>query len=223
VKRFLWLIALLTTGVCAEDRDRRYDDRPIDFSLYFSHHAFDLDTAGTKIDTSADRVGVTYRERYGARLQLGLLGGYTVLTQDNNPATSGRELNGYHAGFSLDLDLLQGERVDSFMSARWLYQKVDHDDGSQRVTIVTREPSFRIGAGLALGYGVRAYGGLRYTRIDGEQRLSGTLNDTSVFEATRKAGGFAGVELRLEGNGYVGVATESGTDRNVAIYFGRRF
>jgi hypothetical protein len=223
VKHLLWLIAFLANAVCADDHGMRYGDRPIDFSLYISHHAFALNAAGTKTDTSVDRVGITYRERYGARLQLGLTGGYATLTQDNNPASSGRELNGYHAGFTFDLDLWQRERVNVYAGARWLYQKVDQDDGLQRVAIVTREPSYRIGASLALGDGVRAYAGLRYGRIDGEQRLSGTLKNTSAFETTDDAGGFAGLELQLEGNGYVGVATESGTDRNVAIYFGRHF
>lgn len=216
-------MAFLAGSVAAEDRRDVYPARPLDFSLRFSHHHGSLDDNGVKIDNSVDRVSLVWRERFGERLQLGLAGGYAWLTQRNNAATAGRELNGYHAGFLFDLDLFRGRRVDAFLSGGWLYQNVSHDDGSEKVVIATREPSARLGAGLALDPNLRVYGGLRYGRIDGEQRRRGTVDETRTFTETRKTGGFAGLQLKLEGNGYVGLAIAAGSDRNVALYFGRRF
>lgn len=222
----LWVagvLAIWSVAAIADDARPYGLDRPLDFGLRFSHHALDLDYGGSKIDTSVDRIAVYWRERYGERLQLGLFGGYAFLSQSNNPATAGRKPDGYHAGFSLDVDLLRSEPVDSFFSAVWLYQKVDDDNGAQQTEIATREPGARLGLGVSLGGGVRAYGGARYGRIDGEQRLSGALNETRKIGETRNTGGFVGLELKLEQDGYVGLAAESGTDRSVAIYFGKRF
>jgi hypothetical protein len=223
MKRLVLLLAFFSIPVGADDRAHPYSDRPLDFALTLSTRSYDLDYGGSNVDTSVDRVTASWRERYGPYLQLGFLGGPAYLTQTNNAATSGRELNGYHVGLSLDIDLLRRERVDVFFSAAWLYQKLDHADGSQRVVITTHEPSARLGAGLLLAKPVRAYGGARYGSIRGEQRQSGTINETRTVRESQQAGGFAGLELLLDRDGYVGLYAESGIDRSVGIYFGRHF
>ena len=216
------LLAFVSTAATAES-DNFYTDRPLDFSLSLGHHTLTLDYGGTNVDTSVDRIGVAWRERFGERLQLGLVGGYSFLTQTNNPPTAGLELDGYHAGFSFDLDLLTLRRASVSLRGAWLYQKMDHDDGMQQISISWREPSVRLDAAAAIGGGVRVYGGLRYGTIDGTQRLSGTLNETRAIKQTDRTGGFIGLELGLEDNGYVGVSAASGFDRSVSLYFGRLF
>jgi hypothetical protein len=216
------LLLPLCAAPCAEDRIHPYD-RPLDFTLTLSHHTLDLAYNGSNVDTAIDRASLSWRERYGERLQLGLIGGYTSLSQTNNAATSGHDLNGYHAGLSLNVDLWRTDRANSFFEALWLYQKVDHDSGSQRVEIVTYEPRARVGVGLALAPQIWSYAGVRYGAINGEQRQSGQITGTNKIKEARKTGGFAGFELRLEGDGYVGIAAESGVDRVFSIYFGRRY
>lgn len=216
------LLALISTTAAAESGDF-YADRPLDFTLSLSHHTLTLDYGGTRVDTGVDRIGLAWRERFSDRLQLGLIGGYSFLTQTNNPPTAGLELDGYHAGFLFDLDLLTFKHSSVSLHGAWLYQKMDHNDGTQQVSISWREPSVQLGAAASVGDGVRVYGGLRYGTIDGQQRLSGTLNETRAIQQTERAGGFAGLELELEEDGYVGVAAASGFDRRVSLYFGRLF
>ena len=220
-----WIFALcsfLSVATAVADGGP-FTDRPLDFSLSLSQHKLSLDYGSNPIDTSVDRIGVAWRERFGERLQLGLAGGYSYLTQSNNPPLAGKELNGYHAGFLLDLELLAYARAGVSLHGSWLYQKVDHDDGMQQAVISWREPSARLQAHATLGGNVRVYGGARYGIIDGTQRLSGTLNETRAVTQTERFGGFVGVELLLEGNGYLGAATAGGPDRRTSIYFGRRF
>jgi hypothetical protein len=65
---------------------------------------------------------------------------------------------------------------------------------------------------------------VRYGIIDGRQRVSGTVNETRPIEQTDRTGGMAGLELVLDTEGgYAGVVAESGPDRSVGVYFGRRF
>lgn len=215
----LLLLAIVTTTARAD----MYVEPPVDFSLRFSHHELTLDYGTSRVATQVNRVGIDWRERYGERLVLGLTGGYSFLTQTDNPPTAGRELRGYHAGVLMDVDLIARPRYGASLEAAWLYQNVDTDDGAQRVDIAWREPSVRLRAGAAVGDGVRAYAGVRYGAIDGQQRLSGTINETRTIQETDRSGGFAGLELTLEGNGYVGISAASGPDRQVDIYFGRQF
>lgn len=223
MKRLVLLVALVSTVVDADDRAHPYADRPLNFSLTLSTRSYDLDYGGSTIDTSVDRVTASWRERYGERLQLGFFGGPAYLTQTNNTATSGHELNGYHAGLSLDIDLWRARSMDAFFSAVWLYQKVDHDASGQRVTIATSEPGVRLGTGVSVVPNLRFHGGFRYGGIRGEQRLSGTMNETRTVRESRQGGGFAGIELTLDRDGYVGLDAHSGTDRGVGISFGRYF
>lgn len=215
--------ALFGAAVAADEHEPLFPDRPLDFSLRLSQHTLDLDYGGSRIDTSLDRAALLWRERYGTRLQLGLIIGYTSLTQTNNAATAGRELNGYHGGFSLDWELLRLGQSDIFVSADWIYQKVDYEYGGQKVVIVTREPNAQIGAGFRPVDNVRAYAGVRYGDIDGEQRQSGTVNETRKIKSAREAGGFAGAEFLLRDGGYIRLDAESAADRSVAISFGKRY
>lgn len=217
------LLAFVAT-MAAADNGNPYTDRPLDFSLRFSHHTLVLDYGGgTNVDTAVDRIGIVWREAFGKRLQLGLIGGYSFLTQTDNPPTAGLELDGYHAGFLADVDLLALGNTRVSVHGAWLYQKMDSDVGAQRTSIAWREPSLRLAATSAIGGGVQVYGGLRYGTIDGQQRLSGTLNETRTVTQTDRTGGFVGVALDLEGNGYVGISAASGIDRHTTLYFGRHF
>ena len=226
-----WILRLLVLSGCAgaafpataADRALSYSDRPLDFSLQFAEHKIDIAYPGATVATSVKRVGIVWRERYGRRVQLGLLGGYAFLSQTDNPATAGIEPKGYYAGVSLYLDLYAAEPIDVFLSTAYLYQHVDHESAAQSVDLTWREPNIQLGAGVKLGNRVRAYGGLVYASVDGTQRQSGAVNETRGIESAGRTSGFGGLELGLDGDDYVGVVAASGTNRSAGLYFGRRF
>lgn len=219
------LLALLAVAAPVSAADwggAAYADLPLDFSLRFARQELDLVGDGSG-DTTIDRVGIGWRERYGERLELGLVLDYVALTQENVPVTAGRELTGYHAGVSLDTDLLRLGPAALFLRAGLGYLRVDDDSPAQSIVISWTEPTLRLGVRGPLAGGLRAYGGVRYGTIDGEERLSGTMNETRSLEEDDRIGGFAGLELALEHGGYVGLSAETGIDRTVGIYFGRTY
>lgn len=219
------LLALLALAapVSADDWSGGvYSELPLDFSLRFARHELDLAGDGAR-DTTVDRVGIGWRERYADNLVLGLFLDYVALTQENEPLTAGRELTGYHAGVSLDADLLRFGPGALFLRAGLGYLRVDDDTPTQAVVISWTEPSLRLGVRGPIAGGLRAYGGVRYGTLDGEERLSGTVDETRSLEEDDRVGGFVGLELALEPGGYVGLSAETGPDRTVGIYFGRTF
>lgn len=195
----------------------------LDFSLRFARAKMPLEYAGRTHDTTSRWFGFSLREQVSKRVTLGMYGGYAWLTQSSNPVTAGIELDGFHAGFSLHGVLLEGQRTSLYGTLDYGYQKVDHKDDSQTVVIDWAQPQAQLGVMLTLARHWRLYGGGSYGKIDGEERASGTVNHTLDFTRGAQSGGFLGLDLNVETDGYVGVELRSGLMRGGEIYFKRRF
>ena len=195
----------------------------LDFSLRFARTKMPLDYAGRTQDSTSSWLGVSLREQASKRVTLGMYGGYAWLTQTNNPVTAGIELDGYHAGFSLHGVLLEGQRASLYGALDYGYQKADHKGDAQTVVIDWTQSQAQLGVMLALAERWRLYGGGSYGKIDGEERASGSVNHTLAFERGARSGGFLGLDLNVETDGYIGIEARSGLMRGGEIYFKRRF
>lgn len=223
MKRALFVVALYLAITGPALAETPWTDRPLDFALHLSQTKLSLEYPGAgEIDTKVQRIGISWRERYGERLQLGLIGGGAYLTQSNNAATAGIEPNGYHTGLSLDIELYRSARFRADFRTQYLYQRVDHESAN-KIVIAWNELTAQATAAALVGGGLWAELGTRYGGIDGEQRLSGTINETRPIERNARAGAIVGLRLDVERDGYVGIRGVTGMDRGVALYFGRRF
>lgn len=214
-------LALLTTGVVGAD-EHSLTNRPLDFSLYFSQAETDFDYAGQAVPTRVSRIGVHWRERY-APLWIGLLGGYSYVTQTQNAPTAGLELGGYHAGVSVEAALYQTPALGLTFDAGWLYERVDEQTNGDEVELAWRIPWARLLAHWRVAPRADVYAGLRYDAIDGEERQRGAARSTRDIERDADTAGIVGLELRLDDNGYVRLEGYDGATRSVALYFGRRY
>lgn len=195
----------------------------LDFSLRFAGEKAPFDYGGQTHDTTSRWIGVSWREKASERLTLGMYGGYTYVTQTDNPITAGIQLDGFHAGFSLHGILLDRPRVSLYYALAYTYQKVDHKSATQNVVIDWFEPQAQLGAIVTLTKSLRLYGGGSYGYIDGEERASGTVNHTTNFSRNSRAGGFLGLDLSVEPDGYVGIEAKTGLSRGGEIYFKRSY
>ncbi|MEK7207635.1 MAG: hypothetical protein AAB134_07125, partial [Pseudomonadota bacterium] len=84
-------------------------------------------------------------------------------------------------------------------------------------------PHAQLGVIVPLVKRLRFFGGGNYGYIDGEERASGTTNHTVGFKRDARAGGFLGLDLQTDIDGYVGLEAKSGLARSVEIYFKRRY
>lgn len=195
----------------------------LDFSLRFARTKIPLDYAGRTNDTTSRWFGFSLREKAGKRVTLGMYGGYAWLTQGNNPVTAGIELDGFHAGFSLHGVLLEGQRASLYGALDYGYQKADHKSDTQEVVINWTQSQAQLGGMLTLTRHWRLYGGGSYGKIDGEERASGSVNHTLSFERGAQSGGFLGLDLNVETDGYIGIEARSGLMRGIDIYFKRSY
>jgi hypothetical protein len=195
----------------------------LDFSLRFTRAKMPLDYGDRAYDTTSRWIGLSLRETAGQRVTLGMYGGYAYVTQTGNPVTAGMELGGFHAGFSLHGVILENRRVSLFYALDYTYQKVDHTDDTQTVVIDWSQSQAHLGAIAALTQNFRFYGGGSYGRLDGEERASGTVNRTTAISRDARGGGFLGLDLNTDPDGYVGIEVRSGLTRGGEIYFKRRY
>jgi hypothetical protein len=201
-------------------RDR---DAGPDMSLRFMRAKMPLDYGDRSYDTTSRWIGLSVREKAGQRVTLGMYGGYAYVTQTGNPVTAGMELDGFHAGFSLHGVILESRRISLFYAIDYTYQKVDHKGDIQTVVIDWSQSQAQLGATIALTQNFRFYGGGSYGRIDGEERASGTVNRTTSIGRDAHGGGFFGLDLNTDPDGYVGIEIRSGLTRGGEIYFKRRY
>lgn len=195
----------------------------LDFSLRFARHKIPLEYDNRVQDSTNRWLGISLREKAGQRVTLGMYGGYAYLTQTNNPVTAGKELDGYHAGFTVHGLLLEGQRASLYGSLEYVYQKMDHKNDTQTVVIDWAQSQAQIGVMVNLVRSWRLYGGGTYGKIDGEERASGLVNHTLPFERGAKSGAILGLDLNVETDGYIGIEARSGLVRSGEIYFKRRF
>lgn len=219
-----WLLLALPVLVEAAGPLAPEDNsKAVDFSLRFARAKAPFDYGTRDYDTTSRWLGVSLREKTSEHLTLGMYGGYAYVTQTNNPVTAGIELNGYHAGFSLHGVILAGRRASLFYALDYTYQKVDHKSDTQTVVIDWSEPHAQLGAVIAITQRLRLYGGGNYGYIDGEERVSGAVNRTTGFSRDSRAGGFLGLDLNVELDGYADIEAGSGLTRRGEIYFKKRF
>ena len=220
---FLWLMAWPWLVQAAGPLTPEDNSQGPDFSLRLARAKAPFDYGAQSFDTASRWLGVSLREPASEHITLGMYGGYAYVTQTNNPVTAGIELDGYHAGFSLHAVLVAGQYATLFYALNYTYQKVGHKRDAQTVVIDWSEAQAQLGAIVTLNRKWRLYGGGSYGYIDGEERISGATNRTTNFDRPARAGGFLGLDLNVDANGYVGVEAKTGLARGAEIYFKRRY
>ncbi len=219
----LWLLAWPWLVQAAGPLTPEDNSKGPDFSLRLARAKASFDYGAQAHDTTSRWLGVSLREKASEHITLGMYGGYAYVTQTTNPVTAGIELDGYHAGFSLHGVFIASQRASLFYALNYTYQKVDHQSDAQTVVIDWYEPQAQLGAIVTLKQKWRLYGGGSYGYIDGEERTSGTINRTTSISRDSRAGGFLGLDLNVDPDGYVGMEVKTGLTRGGEIYFKRRY
>lgn len=212
---------IVAASAAAADEGNRIDP-PSDFGLSINRSETDLDYPGDAVSTRINRIGVHWRERY-APLWLGLVGGYSYVTQTGHPATAGLELAGYHAGVTFEATLYATSGTRVTFGGEYLYERVREETDGDDVALAWHIPSARLRAEWRWTPLLELYGGVRYDYLKGEERLHGTRRSTIDVEHGPEAAGMAGLQLHLDDGGYVTLEANGGAVRGVTLSFGRQF
>lgn len=211
----LWRVASATEAA-------GFPEQPGDFAVRFVQYDVSLSDKGKTFDSTVKQISFGFREMFGERVRAGLFGGYSYLSQDDNPATAGEQLDGWHAGVALEVTAFRRKGFGLTAGTRYMYQRVDEDNLPAPVEYTWSEASLYASANVQIAPTLIFFGGVNYVSIDGEQRLSGSVQRTSRFD-NAQAGAFAGLDFEIEPRGHVGVMAETGLRNGGQIYFMHRY
>lgn len=197
-------------------------DPPLDVSLYVERGKAGLDYPGARVPTRTDRIGIQWRERYDT-LWLGLVGGYSFVTQTERAATAGRELNGYHVGVAFSLEVVPVSPFGVSLAGGYLYERVDEASTGSDLELAWHTPYLQLLGYWRAASNVELRGGIRYDYLEGEERVSGPSTTSASLEHRGKTSGVAGLQITLDDTGYIALEGNGGATRSVALYFGRRY
>jgi len=212
------LIVLSSTRVMAEPLAK-----PLDFALHLSRLKTELHAEQQRIDTVVKRAGITSFDSSEPALQPGLLLGYAWTDISNQTLTAGMTPEGFYIGPALRGVMIAARHFTLTVTAGYLYQRVRDSNAGQSVTLEWYQPQLDLDAAWRITRRISVLIGGQYGRIDADEKLTGTVNQTITLSKRPTLGSRAGLELDLGGDGQAGVLIHQAIGDGVELYFQQQF
>jgi hypothetical protein len=196
-------------------------DTPLSFGVYVESIRSDWLIGDREVDTDLLKIGFGFAEHFSSGLQAGLFGGYSGLTEQNNPVTEGIGQSGAHIGLLIRGFPYKGEHFEIDTGGTIAYQYVTGSRDQQDTETSWAE-------GLVYAKGVLKFNaanlsaGANYQYINGTEKTSGLINRNSDIRAKDNASAMAGIDFKL-GGGIIGIHGEAGARNSFSLVFGRDF
>ncbi len=216
---WLLLILLLPAPLFAA----AYDGQEVNFSLLVESRNTELRYTHNSRRTKINRISAVWNQDLSSRLSGGIRLAYLDLSQPSNPIPAGMTTTGYGIGFSLLGRLIKRKMLHMNLWFAYDYQATRGSSDEQTTEILWHE----MGGGADLiifpHATVSLLAGAAVTRIDGDERNSGTINRVSTFNEDQPVDYYAGLNIRTDPGGHIGLKWYSGLHQGFTIHFNRQF
>ncbi len=219
--RLSWACALMVMCISPAGADPYSGS--LDFALHLSRLKVDLNDGQRTAATTVKHAGIASFNLSNAALQPGLSLGYAYIDTTDQPLTAGMELKGFYIGPALRGALIDGRTFTLSVTGSYLYQRVRDSNTTQAVTLEWYQPQLDLDAVWHISASVGLAIGGQFGRVDVDERIEGTVNQTLKLKRNSTFGGVAGVEFDLGGDGRVGVLLHQAVGDGAEIYFQRQF
>jgi len=193
-----------------------------DFAVRFIQYDVPLSDKMGRLDSTVKQISFGFTESFSERVRAGLFGGYSYLSQDNDPPTEGEQLDGWHAGILFEVTAYRSPRLALTTGAQYMYQRVDEDNLTSPVEYTWSESNLYLRASTRLASALVLFGGLSYTSLNGDERITGATRSTTDFN-NNGAGASIGIDYEIEPRGHIGVIAETGLRKGGQIYLLHRY
>ncbi|MDX1824474.1 MAG: hypothetical protein R3354_07135 [Thiohalomonadales bacterium] len=199
------------------------DPQVSDFALFIQHTDMDWAYPVAVRETTSTRLLAVWHESFGASLKGGLRLAYLDLSQASNPLPSAKNSTGYGLGFDLHALILNQPSLQLGLLFAYDYQSTRGTSDNQVTDFVWH--TGEVGADLVLAPNARlsVLSGISLTYIDGEQRVSGNLEQIIPFNEDETLGYYAGLDLKTDATGSIGIKWYGGSREGVEFVFRRQF
>lgn len=194
---------------------------PFNFSLLFSNSRVDLQTDSNRQRVSLDRISVAVLTFMVPQVQFGFITGSSNLSINNDPATAGMNLTGYHTGLLMRSTLGSNPKV--VFHADYIYQETKDETINQTATLRWHEWSAGISGKITLGHQLELGAGWEYDDVDAQRRATGGINETQNLNL--KSGSQRKLEVTwlASNGGRVDLTIQRGSYQQVEFRFSQDF
>jgi hypothetical protein len=194
---------------------------PFDFSLLFSNSDIDLQASDSKHLVSLDRISITVFSIIEPQLEFGFITGSSNLSLDNDAASAGMSLNGYHAGLAMRRYLGRNPQIG--FHAHYLYQETKNETATQSATLSWHEWAAGISGVIILGSQLELNAGWAHHDIDARRRATGIINETQSLQLESGSQAQLGIAWLVHGGGRVGLSLQRGSYQQIEFRFSQKF
>lgn len=199
------------------------DSQVSDFALFIEHIDSDWAYPAQVQQTTMTRLLAVWHESFSPILKGGLRLAYLDLSQASNPLPSAQNSTGYGLGFDIHTLLLDQRLMRLELKFAYDYQSTGGRSPDQTTDFVWHTGQAGIDVILIPRTSLSLLTGISLTFIDGEQRVSGDLNQIIPFDEDEPFGYYAGVNLKTDATGSIGFKWYGGTKQGVEFVFRREF
>lgn len=195
----------------------------LDFALQFSRLDTSLSDERRSIKSSVKKIGIMSIDTSGQTLRPCLSLGYAYVSDNSQSLTAGMELQGFYIGPALRGVLIDTQRIRAMLTGTYLYQRVKDSNADHSVTLEWQQPQLDLDILWRATRQVEIFLGGQYGRVDADEKIRGTVNQTLTLHSGPTLGYRAGLEFDLGGDGQVGILLHRAIGDGVEIYFQRQF
>lgn len=194
-----------------------------DFVLFIEHSDMQWVYPAVSRETTTTRLLAVWHERFGQSLKGGLRLAYLDVSQATNPLPSGQNTTGYGLGFDLHAGLLDRQILQLGLRFAYDYQSTQGKSPEQVSDLVWHTGEIGLDMVLAPASRLSFLTGASLTWLDGEQRVSGNINQLIPFNEDEPFGYYAGLRLKTDATGSIGLKYYGGLRQGGEFVFRRRF
>jgi hypothetical protein len=214
---------LLLTCLFSAPSWANYDPTVSDFALFIQHTDMDWAYPAVIRQTTSTRLLAVWHENFNPSLKGGLRLAYLDLSQASNPLPSAQNSTGYSLGFDIHALLLDRRLLHLGLAFAYDYQSTHGNSPDQTSDFVWHTGIVGIDMIIAPAAQLSLLAGARLTYLDGEQRVSGNLNQIIPFNEDEPIGYYAGLNLKTDATGSIGLKWHGGTMQGLELVFRREF
>jgi len=198
-------------------------ERGLDFSMVVSSSKTRWLYDHVERETRIKRLAATWLRPLGPSLRGGLRIAYLDMSQAGHPQAVGLNTTGTALGIELQQQLVKAAVVQLALRFAYDYARSEHASGEDRIENDWTTTTLGLDMIVAPRQTVSVLAGSSWVSVDGEERLSGSVNQVTAFEEDDAVGYYAGLSIKTDKSGRIGLRWYGGQSEGLFLNFSRRY
>ena len=215
-----WLLVLLTAP-CLAMADR-YEDRQ-DFSLTVASGTTRWLYNDTPRETRLRSMTASWVQPMSPSLRGGLNLTYLDTSQATHPQAVGLNTAGDGLGIDLAMQLLNIAHFELGLRFAYDYARTGYKLDGQQIENTWTTTTLGLDAVLSLGKTLRLLAGTAWVSVEGEERLSGDVNQLTTFKEETSTAYYAGLSIRIDSRDHIDLRWTGGYQNGLVLGFTHRY